>query len=61
MPSPFAQGGSVPTATNRQGQRRLRDIHFLLQKGAVLSPNLRAHLEDAMHANEIDRGHPGTN
>jgi Nucleotidyl transferase AbiEii toxin, Type IV TA system len=30
------------------------DIYVLLQKGAVLSPNLRAHLEDAMHANEID-------
>jgi Nucleotidyl transferase AbiEii toxin, Type IV TA system len=30
------------------------DIHVLLQKGAALSPNLQAHLEDAMHANEID-------
>ena len=30
------------------------DIHVLLQKGAVLSPNLSAHLEDAIHANEID-------
>jgi hypothetical protein len=30
------------------------DIHVLLQKGAVLNPNLRAHLEDAIHANEID-------
>lgn len=30
------------------------DIHVLLQKGAVLNPNLKAHLEDAMHANEID-------
>jgi hypothetical protein len=30
------------------------DIHVLLQKGAVLSTNLRAHLEDAIHANEID-------
>ena len=32
------------------------DIHVLLQKGAVLSPNLMAHLEDAIHANEIDGG-----
>ena len=30
------------------------DIDVLLQKGAVLNPNLKAHLEDAMHANEID-------
>jgi hypothetical protein len=30
------------------------DIHVLLQKGAVLSPSLRAHLQDAVHANEID-------
>jgi len=30
------------------------DIHVLFQKGAVLNPNLKAHLEDAMHANEID-------
>jgi hypothetical protein len=30
------------------------DIHVLLQQGAVLNPNLKAHLEDAMHANEID-------
>ncbi len=30
------------------------DIHVLLQKGALLSPNLRAHLQDAIHANEID-------
>jgi Nucleotidyl transferase AbiEii toxin, Type IV TA system len=30
------------------------DICVLLQKGAVLSPNLRAHLKDAMHANQID-------
>lgn len=32
------------------------DIHVLLQKGALLSPNLRAHLQDAIHANEIDAG-----
>jgi hypothetical protein len=25
-----------------------------LQKGAALNPNLKAHLEDAIHANEID-------
>ena len=30
------------------------DIHVLLQKGAVLSANLRAHLQDAIHANEIE-------
>jgi Nucleotidyl transferase AbiEii toxin, Type IV TA system len=30
------------------------DIHVLLQKGTVLSPSLRAHLQDAVHANEID-------
>ena len=30
------------------------DIHVLLQKGAVLSPNLSTHPEDATHANEID-------
>ena len=30
------------------------DIHVLLQKGAALNPNLKAHLEDAIHANEID-------
>jgi hypothetical protein len=30
------------------------DIHILLEKGAVLSPTLRAHLADAIHANEID-------
>ena len=29
------------------------DIHVLLHKGS-LNPNLKAHLEDAMHANEID-------
>jgi hypothetical protein len=32
------------------------DIHVLLQKGALLSANLRAHLQDAIHANEIDGG-----
>jgi hypothetical protein len=30
------------------------DLHVLLQKCALLSPNLRAHLEDAIYANEID-------
>jgi hypothetical protein len=30
------------------------DIHVLLEKGAALSPTLRAHLADAIHANEID-------
>jgi hypothetical protein len=30
------------------------DIHVLLEKGAVLSPSLRAHLADAIHANEIN-------
>ena len=30
------------------------DIHVLVRKGASLSTNLRAHLEDAIHANEID-------
>lgn len=30
------------------------DIHVLLEKGAVLSPTLRAHLADAVYANEID-------
>jgi hypothetical protein len=30
------------------------DIHVLLQKGAMLSSNLRAYLEDAIHANEFD-------
>jgi|SRR5215467_1745402 len=30
------------------------DIHVLLEKGAALNSNLRAHLADAIHANEID-------
>jgi hypothetical protein len=30
------------------------DIHVLLQKGALLSANLRAHLQDAIYANGID-------
>jgi hypothetical protein len=30
------------------------DIHVLMEKGAVLSPTLRSHLVDAVHANEID-------
>jgi hypothetical protein len=29
------------------------DIHVLSEKGAVLSPTLRAHLADTIHANEI--------
>jgi hypothetical protein len=56
----LARGTSLPTKAEAFLLRRIvnaRDayeIHVLLQKGAVLSPNLSAHLEDAIHANEID-------
>ncbi len=30
------------------------DIHILLEKGTELNPNLRAHLADAIYANEMD-------
>ena len=54
--------GKVLIVDDEPGMRRIvkardaYDTRVLLQKGALLSTNLRAHLQDVIHANEIDGG-----